>query len=185
MINLSMADPEHNLRPRLTVMGVGGAGGNAINNMIRCNLEGCDFIGANTDSQALALSLAPRKIQLGINLSRGLGGIVEDLLSLGCQLGGDAARGPRPDFGGVSEQAGGGEVVAEFGPDAGFTLAGSQEGDHRVARVLGSLGGLGDRLRGGGVRRGPGREGHRVGTVKDVLHRPARPVQADLDAALG
>src|SRR5271167_1271904 len=69
MINLSMADPEHNLRPRLTVMGVGGAGGNAINNMIRCNLEGCDFIGANTDSQALAMSLAGRKIQLGINMS--------------------------------------------------------------------------------------------------------------------
>jgi cell division protein FtsZ len=53
MINLSMADPEHNLRPRLTVVGVGGAGGNAINNMIRCQLEGCDFIAANTDSQAL------------------------------------------------------------------------------------------------------------------------------------
>ena len=73
MINLSLNDPEHNLRPRLTVMGVGGAGGNAINNMIRCALEGCDFMAANTDSQALALSLAQRKIQLGINLSRGLG----------------------------------------------------------------------------------------------------------------
>ncbi len=73
MITLSMADPEHNLRPRLTVIGVGGAGGNAINNMIRCQLEGCDFIAANTDSQALALSLAGRKIQLGVNLSRGLG----------------------------------------------------------------------------------------------------------------
>lgn len=73
MINLSMADPEHNLRPRLTVMGVGGAGGNAINNMIRCALEGCDFIAANTDSQALALSLAQKKIQLGVNMSRGLG----------------------------------------------------------------------------------------------------------------
>ncbi|MFA5040530.1 MAG: cell division protein FtsZ [Bdellovibrionales bacterium] len=73
MINLSMADPEHNLRPRLTVVGVGGAGGNAINNMIRCQLEGCDFIAANTDAQALAMSLAARKIQLGINLSRGLG----------------------------------------------------------------------------------------------------------------
>jgi cell division protein FtsZ len=73
MINLSMVDPEHNLRPRLTVVGVGGAGGNAINNMIRCQLEGCDFIAANTDSQALAMSLAGRKIQLGINMSRGLG----------------------------------------------------------------------------------------------------------------
>src|SRR5271170_1667609 len=73
MINLSMAEPENNLRPRLTVMGIGGAGGNALNNMIRCNLEGCDFIAANTDAQALAQSLAPRKIQLGINVSRGLG----------------------------------------------------------------------------------------------------------------
>lgn len=73
MINLSMADPEHNLRPRLMIVGVGGAGGNAINNMIRCQLEGCEFIAANTDSQALATSLASRKIQLGVNLSRGLG----------------------------------------------------------------------------------------------------------------
>lgn len=73
MLNVSMADPDHNLRPRLSVVGVGGAGGNAINNMIRCGLEGCDFIAANTDSQALALSLATRKIQLGVNMSRGLG----------------------------------------------------------------------------------------------------------------
>lgn len=73
MLNVTMADPEHNLRPRLTVVGVGGAGGNAINNMIRCGLEGCDFIAANTDSQALSLSLAHRKIQLGVNMSRGLG----------------------------------------------------------------------------------------------------------------
>lgn len=73
MINLSMAEPDNMLRPRITVVGVGGAGGNAINNMIRSNLEGCDFVGANTDSQALAQSLAGRKIQLGVNLSRGLG----------------------------------------------------------------------------------------------------------------
>ncbi|MDD5585528.1 MAG: cell division protein FtsZ, partial [Alphaproteobacteria bacterium] len=73
MINLSMAEPDSILRPRLSVIGIGGAGGNAINNMIRSNLEGCDFICANTDSQALAQSLAARKIQLGVNLSRGLG----------------------------------------------------------------------------------------------------------------
>jgi cell division protein FtsZ len=73
MINLSMAEPDNMLRPRITVVGVGGAGGNAINNMIRSSLEGCDFVAANTDSQALAQSLAGRKIQLGINLSRGLG----------------------------------------------------------------------------------------------------------------
>ena len=73
MINLSMAEPDNMLRPRITVIGVGGAGGNAINNMIRSNLEGCDFVAANTDAQALATSLAGRKIQLGTNLSRGLG----------------------------------------------------------------------------------------------------------------
>jgi len=73
MINLSMAEPDNMLRPRITVVGVGGAGGNAINNMIRSNLEGCDFVAANTDSQALAQSLAGRKLQLGANLSRGLG----------------------------------------------------------------------------------------------------------------
>ncbi|MDD3182122.1 MAG: cell division protein FtsZ [Alphaproteobacteria bacterium] len=73
MINLSMAEPENMLRPRITVVGVGGAGGNAINNMIRSSLEGCDFVAANTDAQALAQSLASRKVQLGVGMSRGLG----------------------------------------------------------------------------------------------------------------
>lgn len=74
MINLTLADATDNaLRPRIAVMGVGGAGGNAINNMIRSQLEGCDFIAANTDAQALQSSLAPRKIQLGMTQTRGLG----------------------------------------------------------------------------------------------------------------
>jgi len=73
MINLSMAEPDNMIRPRITVVGVGGGGGNAINNMIRSNLDGCDFVVANTDAQALAQSLAARKIQLGSTLSRGLG----------------------------------------------------------------------------------------------------------------
>ncbi len=73
MINLSIAETDNILRPRITVMGVGGAGGNAVNNMIRAQLEGCDFVAANTDAQALASSLAPRKIQLGIGQTRGLG----------------------------------------------------------------------------------------------------------------
>lgn len=73
MINLSMVEPDNMLRPRITVVGVGGAGCNAINNMIRSSLEGCDFVSANTDAQALAQSLAPRRIQLGTTLSRGLG----------------------------------------------------------------------------------------------------------------
>src|SRR4051794_9638991 len=73
MINLSIPRDEQELKPRITVVGVGGAGGNAVNNMIRSNLVGCEFIVCNTDAQSLQLSAAPRKIQLGIGVTRGLG----------------------------------------------------------------------------------------------------------------
>ncbi|MGH6872373.1 MAG: cell division protein FtsZ [Rhizomicrobium sp.] len=61
------------LRPRITVLGVGGAGGNAVNNMISSKLEGVDFVVANTDAQALAQSKATHKIQMGVKLTEGLG----------------------------------------------------------------------------------------------------------------
>ena len=61
------------LKPRITVLGVGGAGCNAINNMIAAGLEGCEFVVANTDAQALAASSAEHRLQLGINLTEGLG----------------------------------------------------------------------------------------------------------------
>ncbi|HEX4302974.1 MAG TPA: cell division protein FtsZ [Rhizomicrobium sp.] len=61
------------LRPRITVLGVGGAGGNAVNNMIAAKLEGVEFVVANTDAQALAQSRAERKIQLGSKTTEGLG----------------------------------------------------------------------------------------------------------------
>jgi cell division protein FtsZ len=61
------------LKPRITVIGVGGAGGNAVNNMISANLEGIDFVAANTDAQALSHALTERRIQLGINATQGLG----------------------------------------------------------------------------------------------------------------
>jgi cell division protein FtsZ len=73
MINLSIPNDEQELKPRITVVGIGGAGGNAVNNMIRSNLVGCEFIVCNTDAQALQLSAAPRKIQLGVGVTRGLG----------------------------------------------------------------------------------------------------------------
>jgi cell division protein FtsZ len=57
----------------IKVVGVGGAGGNAVNNMIRAGIEDVDFIAANTDSQALQANLAPVKIQLGTTITRGLG----------------------------------------------------------------------------------------------------------------
>lgn len=61
------------LKPRIVVIGVGGAGGNAVNNMIRSGLDGVDFVVANTDAQALALSKADRKIQMGGGITEGLG----------------------------------------------------------------------------------------------------------------
>src|SRR3954466_11090559 len=61
------------LRPRISVIGVGGAGGNAIANMIQSDVQGVDFIVANTDAQALNHSLADRKIQLGLKITQGLG----------------------------------------------------------------------------------------------------------------
>ncbi|MGA8179606.1 MAG: cell division protein FtsZ, partial [Desulfobacterales bacterium] len=58
---------------KIMVIGVGGAGGNAINNMIDSKLQGVKFIAANTDSQALEVSKAPLKLQIGEQLTQGLG----------------------------------------------------------------------------------------------------------------
>src|SRR4051812_43374697 len=71
-INLKMPDIRE-LKPRITVFGVGGAGGNAVNNMITAGLVGCDFVVANTDAQALTLSKAERIIQMGLQVTEGLG----------------------------------------------------------------------------------------------------------------
>ncbi len=71
-INLTIPDIQE-LKPRITVFGVGGAGGNAVNNMISSGLDGVDFVCANTDAQALALAKAQRIIQLGVSVTEGLG----------------------------------------------------------------------------------------------------------------
>lgn len=75
-MSIKLAVPEQtvmHLKPRISVIGVGGGGGNAVNNMIAQQLEGVDFIVANTDAQALAHSSASRKIQLGLETTQGLG----------------------------------------------------------------------------------------------------------------
>ncbi|MGQ3673752.1 cell division protein FtsZ [Xanthobacter sp. TB0136] len=71
-INLQMPDIRE-LRPRITVFGVGGAGGNAVNNMISSGLSGVEFVVANTDAQALALTKADRVVQMGVAVTEGLG----------------------------------------------------------------------------------------------------------------
>src|SRR5690606_8327135 len=72
-LNLNVEQIQPELRPHILVIGVGGAGCNAVNNMIRAKLEGVEFLVANTDSQSLAASLCERRIQIGANLTQGLG----------------------------------------------------------------------------------------------------------------
>ena len=73
-MSLKISIPESfDMKPKLTVFGVGGAGGNAVNNMINSNLEGVEFWVANTDAQALENALTNNRIQLGIKSTQGLG----------------------------------------------------------------------------------------------------------------
>ena len=71
-INLKIPDIRE-MKPRITVFGVGGAGGNAVNNMIAAGLKGVDFVVANTDAQALTMSKAERVVQMGAQVTEGLG----------------------------------------------------------------------------------------------------------------
>ncbi|MGF1543076.1 MAG: cell division protein FtsZ [Parvularculaceae bacterium] len=80
-INLSVPDVSE-LTPRITVVGVGGAGGNAVNNMIESSLEGVEFVVANTDAQALGQNKAETRIQLGAKTTQGLG--AGSLPEVGC-----------------------------------------------------------------------------------------------------
>jgi len=112
-INITLPEVGPNLRPTITVVGIGGAGGNAVNNMIRSNLEGVDFLIANTDAQALELSTCERKIQLGIKSTKGLGA------------------GMRPDVGRQAAE----EVIDE--------IKAKLEGSHMIFIAAGMGGGTG------------------------------------------
>ena len=73
-MSLELKRPElTELTPRITVIGIGGAGGNAVNNMIMSGLQGVDFVVANTDAQSLAGASAETRIQLGLKITQGLG----------------------------------------------------------------------------------------------------------------
>ncbi len=72
-ITFSTPEQDTQLKPRITVIGVGGAGGNAVNNMISKQLDGVDFVVANTDAQSLQQSMTERRIQLGRTITHGLG----------------------------------------------------------------------------------------------------------------
>ena len=108
-INLNVPEQSgtQQLKPKLTVIGVGGAGGNAVNNMINSELEGVDFIVANTDAQALVQSKTERRIQLGTSITQGLGA------------------GSRPEVGRAAAEEAIEEIIAELdGANMIFIAAG-------------------------------------------------------------
>ncbi|HIJ63695.1 MAG TPA: cell division protein FtsZ [Rhodospirillaceae bacterium] len=106
MINFH-PDRSGELKPRITVIGVGGAGGNAVNNMISSHLEGVEFIVANTDAQAMSQSRTDRRIQLGTAVTQGLGA------------------GARPDVGRASAEEALDEIVRQLqGSNMVFITAG-------------------------------------------------------------
>ena len=106
-INLTIPEEEQELKPRITVVGVGGAGGNAVNNMIRSNLIGCEFVLCNTDAQAMKQNLCENRIQMGIGVTRGLGA------------------GSRPEVGRAAAEEGLAEIMAALeGSNMAFITAG-------------------------------------------------------------
>ncbi|HSS14011.1 MAG TPA: hypothetical protein VLL04_08965 [Rhizomicrobium sp.] len=111
-INLKVPEMKE-LRPRITVLGVGGAGGNAVNNMIESGLEGVDFVVANTDAQALVQSKCDRRIQMGTNTTEGLGA------------------GAQPDVGRAGAEESLGEIMEQL------------QGSHMVFIAAGMGGGTG------------------------------------------
>src|SRR6516162_57682 len=108
-VNLTKLDIGE-LKPRITIFGVGGAGGNAVNNMVEAGLQGVDFVVANTDAQALAMTRAANIIQMGVTATGGLGA------------------GSQPDVGRAAAE----EVIDEIPTGASPVVA-------RVARELGIL----------------------------------------------
>ena len=130
-MSLSFHAPESpELKPRIVVFGVGGAGGNAVNNMLASELQGVEFVVANTDSQALAQNLAPRKVQLGANVTLGLGA------------------GSKPEIGAQAAEASGAEIEEILaGSHMAFITAGMGGGTGtgaapviaRIAREMGIL----------------------------------------------
>ena len=130
MINVSAPDQSPPLCPRITVVGVGGAGGNAVNNMIRSDLQGVEFLVCNTDAQVLFASEAERKLRLGVGITQGLGA------------------GANPDVGKraaedaidqLAEQLDGSHMVFITAGMGGGTGTGASPVIARVAREMGML----------------------------------------------
>lgn len=112
-ITITPAPQNETLKPTITVVGVGGAGGNAVNNMITAQLEGVNFCVANTDAQSLDKALTQNAIQLGANITQGLGA------------------GANPDIGGAAAEEAAAEIMEQI------------DGSHMVFITAGMGGGTG------------------------------------------
>src|ERR1700750_1588533 len=118
------------LKPRITVFGVGGAGGNAVNNMITAGLQGVDFVVANTDAQALTLTKAERIVQMGVQVTEGLGaGSQPDVGRAAAEEGSDESR----------DHPSGAHMVCVTAGMGGGTGPGAAPVVAKVARELGIL----------------------------------------------
>ncbi len=124
MLNVRIQTPEvQKLSPKITVVGVGGAGGNAVNNMISSGLEGCEFLVCNTDAQALEGSLSESRMQLGVHVTGGLGA------------------GAKPEVGAMAAQESLDEVMSFLdGSNMVFVTAGMGGGTGTGAAPKGSTG---------------------------------------------
>src|SRR5213596_2334065 len=121
---------DHTSTAKLKVIGVGGAGGNAVNRMIGAGLRGVEFISANTDAQALNQSLAPTRIQIGPNATRGLGS------------GGDPSQGRRAaeeDEQTISDSLAGSDMVFVTAGMGGGTGTGGAPVVARLGKQSGAL----------------------------------------------
>ena len=128
-LNLSVPETTE-LRPRILVFGVGGAGGNAVNNMIEAKLEGVDFVVANTDAQALSRSKTERRIQMGGQITEGLGAGARP------EVGEQSAEDSLPE---IMEQLSGAHMVFITAGMGGGTGTGAAPVIARAAREQGIL----------------------------------------------
>ncbi len=149
---------------KIKVIGVGGGGGNAVNTMIDCELHGIDFIVANTDAQALRMSKAPVKIQLGGELTKGLGAGAEpnvgrgaaeenreqlaevlrgaDMIFIAAGLGGGTGTGAAPIIADVAKELGAltvGIVTKPFSREGKLRLAKAESGVRELKKHVDSL----------------------------------------------
>ncbi|MFT3811189.1 MAG: cell division protein FtsZ [Micropepsaceae bacterium] len=130
-MSLSFHAPESpELKPRIVVFGVGGAGGNAVNNMLTSELMGVEFVVANTDAQALVQNLAPHKIQLGSNVTLGLGAGSKP------EIGAQAAEASAPE---IEEILAGSHMAFITAGMGGGTGTGAAPVIARIAREMGIL----------------------------------------------